>query len=170
MYYCKTILNTNTNCDYSIDTNGVVVNETTGKVIKGSTITKANRYVTISLEKKYKLHILVAKQFIDNPLNLPEVNHIDGDRYNNKAENLEWCTSKQNVQHAYDTGLKTNAGEKNPISILTEDVVVDIWKLAKAGHKPTHIIRLLNLNVCRGTVSKVTNRKNWTHVTDKLDV
>jgi hypothetical protein len=168
MTYQKVDLMVPTVHDYTIDTEGVVINTTLGKTLKGTKITKSNRYVKIILDKRYLLHRLVAEHFIPNPDNLPQVNHIDGDRYNNAARNLEWVSASNNVLHAYKTGLKTNAGKMNPISILTEDVVVDIWRLSKEGHKPAAIIRLLKLNVCRGTVSKVTNGKNWTHITNKL--
>ena len=52
-----------------------------------------------------KVHRLVAMAFIPNPDNLPEINHIDGDRSNNQVSNLEWCTRKYNCQHAWQTGL-----------------------------------------------------------------
>ena len=50
--------------------------------------------------KAYYLHRIVAQHFIDNPDNLPEVNHIDGDFYNNKADNLEWISKLDNMRHA----------------------------------------------------------------------
>lgn len=53
-------------------------------------------------------HRLVALTFIPNPDNLPQVNHIDGNRNNNHVSNLEWCTAKQNMAHARATGLKTD--------------------------------------------------------------
>lgn len=171
MHYEKKLLDLGTQHRYSIDTNGVVVNETTGKVLKGTRITKANRYVKIVLNRRYLLHKLVAQTFIPNTdRRKTQVNHIDGNRNNNAVSNLEWVTPSQNVNHAYKTGLKSNTGELNPISKLTEEVVVDIWRLAKQGHRPTAIIRMLKLNVCRTAVSRVTNGKNWAHVTSKLDV
>ena len=53
-----------------------------------------------------RVNRLVAQAFIPNPDNLPEVNHIDGDKANNHASNLEWCTRSHNVKHSFDTGLK----------------------------------------------------------------
>ena len=50
--------------------------------------------------KNYKIHRLVAQAFLPNPYNLPEVNHIDEDKYNNCVENLEWCTSQYNIEYS----------------------------------------------------------------------
>jgi len=62
-------------------------------------------YVRVNKEK-YALHRLVALTFIENSENKPIVNHIDGNKINNCANNLEWCTIKENNQHTIDTGLK----------------------------------------------------------------
>lgn len=51
-------------------------------------------------------HILIAKTFLPNPNNYPIVNHIDGNKHNNRIENLEWCTYSRNNKHAIDIGLR----------------------------------------------------------------
>lgn len=55
--------------------------------------------------KQFQVHRLVAEAFIPNPDGKPVVNHIDGDRCNNQASNLEWVTYRENTQHAIRTGL-----------------------------------------------------------------
>jgi len=168
MLYRKIKLNKDLTCEYSIDTLGVVINETTGVALKGTTVTKKNRYVKIHLDKFYPLHILVAKHFIDNLFGFPQVNHIDGDRYNNAASNLEWNTSRMNVSHAYRIGLKTNNGEKNPISILTEEDVISIWRLRNTKLTARQVRDKLKLSVGVDSVKSIRQGKNWSWLTSTL--
>lgn len=63
--------------------------------------------------KNVRLHKLVAKTFIPNPNNLPQVNHKDGNKLNNHVKNLEWCTASENIKHAYKLGLMKNQYMKN---------------------------------------------------------
>jgi hypothetical protein len=74
-----------------------------GKILKPFYVTK--NYLHISLFKKnYSMHRLVAEHFIPNPNNLPQVNHIDGNKSNNHYSNLEWVTNRENVSHYYKCG------------------------------------------------------------------
>jgi hypothetical protein len=71
-------------------------------------------YYTVVLGRKYGAHLvhrLVAKAFIPNPDDKPQVNHLNGNKRDNRAENLEWVTAKENAQHALKTGLKVYTPE-----------------------------------------------------------
>jgi hypothetical protein len=73
---------------------------------------KGYRRVALSrdgAQHTFMVHRLVAQAFIPNPGDKPEVNHRNGDKADNRAENLEWATSSENQQHAYETGLREPA-------------------------------------------------------------
>ncbi len=70
-----------------------------------------NGYLRVELrknnnKKRIRIHRLVAETFIPNPENKSEVNHIDGNKHNNKVSNLEWNTRLENQRHAWATGLR----------------------------------------------------------------
>lgn len=71
-----------------------------------------------SKKKRYMCHRLVAETFIENPNNLPYVNHLDGNRGNNITTNLEWCTKEENERHAIDTLGKSMKGKTSPKAVL----------------------------------------------------
>lgn len=73
------------------------------KELKQATNHKGYKVVGLSIdgkEKKFLVHRLVAEAFIPNPNNLPQVNHIDEDKTNNRVDNLEWCTNDYNIRYS----------------------------------------------------------------------
>lgn len=79
--------------------------------------------------KSIRTHRLVAQAFCHNSEGKNEVNHIDGDKLNNFAGNLEWCTSSENQKHAYRLGLQKVSGgaisNRKPVRCIELDIVAD---------------------------------------------
>lgn len=77
-------------------------------VLKQQDDQKGYKRVSVTINRvkhTYKVHRLVAQAFINNPDDLPQVNHIDGNKHNNNVNNLEWCTNIDNCHHAIKHGL-----------------------------------------------------------------
>jgi hypothetical protein len=110
---------------YQVSNYGNVRSLKFGKVkLLNPTISKVGYYVVNIHNKKQTTHLvhrLVAKVFIPNPENKRTINHIDGNKLNNKLSNLEWATDGENHKHAYKTGLRVGSytgitGYNNPFS------------------------------------------------------
>ena len=103
---------------YQCDTNGVIYGQN-GEPLKPNINHRGYKYVVFCKDRKMKtitVHRIIALTFVPNPLNLPVVNHKDGDKLNNNAENFEWTTFRGNTIHARDE-LGINFGESNKKSI-----------------------------------------------------
>ena len=89
---------------YYVSTDGKIYSEKTGVMIALKPQIKKNGYLQVGLHNKpshryVTVHRLVAEAFIPNPNNLPEVNHKDEDKTNNRVNNLEWCTGGYNSRY-----------------------------------------------------------------------
>ena len=111
--------------------------------------------------KPVKAHRLVAATFIPNPENKPQVNHIDGDKLNNQVNNLEWVTHRENIQHAYDTGLMPIGTAKTNSKLTNLDVHYIIW-WDEAGMTNREIAT--TLGVGKSTVGLVLTGERFKHV------
>ena len=90
------------------------------------------------------VHRLVAKAFISNPNNKPSVNHIDNNRTNNKVENLEWVTPKENVYHSYINGNRQFNKEVPKKTLLTDFQISQIDKLREL-YTVSQLAKLFNI-------------------------
>lgn len=97
--------------NYFIYNTGKVFSMKTNKFLTSTPDNKGYYKVTID-KKSYSIHRLVAKYFVPNPYNKNQVNHIDGNKNNNKYTNLEWCTGSENMKHAFENGLNEISEER----------------------------------------------------------
>lgn len=126
-------------------------------------------YLVIGLGKgNYKIHRLVAMAFIPNTNNYPQINHIDGNKRNNAATNLEWCTNAENQNHAFKIGLKKTkkfakvdltSGKIIRIYHSLKDVANDIEKL-----DPSTLVK-----VCNGKRNEHCGY-SWVYADDSMKV
>lgn len=113
--------------------------------------------VTLYKEKKgtiHSVHKLVATAFLRRNPEHQVVNHIDGNKTNNRIDNLEWCTYGHNQAHAIRTGLiKIHSGENHYASMLTNKQRLDIYNAYKSGIKQAQLASRYGL--AQQTISKI---------------
>lgn len=124
-------------------------------------------YFVLDLRKNKKratgiVHRLVAEAFLENPHDLPIVNHIDCNRSNNRWDNLEWCTHQYNVQYGYDTGSNSNAGDLHPCKILSEALVKEMKVKYRAGVTRNELVAEYGFKY--STIDKAVRGINWSNV------
>lgn len=134
-------------------------------------------YLEVNLYKNSKsttkiIHRLVAKAFISNDFNKPQVNHIDGNKLNNKVINLEWMSNSENQLHAYKLGLQpSRAGESNNKATITDKDVTKLKLLYNSGKTTKEVSELIgvNLSIIRQIIYGQSWRSNTTPILKRDD-
>ncbi len=113
-------------------------------------------------EKMVFVHVLVAAAFIGPKPEGMQVNHKDGVKTNNVADNLEYVTPLQNMRHARSAGLWAIQGEKHGKAKLTEDQAREVLERLRNGERQADVAA--RYGVCQTAVSKIKRGENWPHL------
>ena len=124
-----------------------------------------NGYLRVALSGiTKKSHRLVAESFVDNPLKLPEINHIDGNKENNHYSNLEWCNRVRNFNHSKELGLqatsKTSKCSIRVVQLDTNDTILKEFNSIREAENITGICNSTISKVCRG-IGKTAGGYKW---------
>jgi len=157
---------------FSVSSDGQLFSKRTDKVLKqyrnkkGYLVCATKIGGRLGVSVCFKLHRLVADAFIENEYDKPVVNHKDGDKTNNKVENLEWVSHRENTNHAYSNGLiNVLKGCKKVNSKFSEDEIRFIRSKCIPRH-PDYGMHALarKFGVSHCTISKIFYREYYKDV------
>lgn len=124
---------------------------------------------TGKVQRTFFVHRLVASAFIENPEEKPQINHKDGNKQNNAVENLEWATSKENINHAFQNGMHDDSiGEKHYNAVATKRQIENVCLLLSLNKDSKRDIAQ-KVGVPLHVVENVYSGKSWTKVSQKYD-
>ena len=126
--------------NYEISDEGEVRNRVTKYILKGRKSKNGYYQVSIKNDETGKfvnqyIHRLVAIHFLDNKENKKEVNHKDGDKSNNKLDNLEWVTSSENQKHRHSIGITKTSNRKIGMFDLDDNLIESFDSIVEAFTK-----------------------------------
>lgn len=155
---------------YQISRGGKVWSKKSKIFLKHQTGSPGYPHVTLCRSGKPKtirIHRLLAEHFLPNPLQLPEVNHVNGNKLDFSLSNLEWCDYRHNAQHAYDTGLNRELykfrGVNSYSAKLNPDKVREIKSLISSREMSLRAIGR-KFGVSGNTIIQIRERSIWASV------
>lgn len=124
-------------------------------------------YHVVALRKKGKgylptVHKLVMGAFVGSRPEEMEVNHIDGNKLNNRLENLEYVTRSENCKHSFVMGLQCNKGVRHSQARLNDEKVIEIRKLCGDGLTRKEVAEMFG--VTAGQITNIMCGRGWKHV------
>jgi hypothetical protein len=149
--------------EYEVSNLGRVRRASTGAVRKPCNIAgyQALRITARGKSATILVHREVARRFVKRPRKRGlQVNHKDCDRWNPRADNLEWVTPSQNIKHGYQFGRISAAGARNGNSLLTDEGVLAIRGAAKVEYREL----AQQLGISLATVRDVAAYRTWKHI------
>lgn len=155
--------------DYSISDKGEVRKDSKNYILSQSN-QQGYKFVTLLIsgkQKRMRVHRLVALTFLNNPENKPYVNHIDGNKANNKVENLEWVTPSENIQHAVQMGVMGNHRKKSVVQYNLNGELLAIFESATEAERKTGTSQS-KITMCCRDQRKSANDYQWRYYEDGI--
>lgn len=157
--------------NYEVSDSGFVRNIRTGRVLKFDCVKKRkgtvdSDYLRVTLcenntPRKFAIHRLVAKHFLEDYSEDLEVNHKNGNRFNNLVSNLEMVSSEQNRAHALETGLCPKGEEHGNVK-YTEQQANLVITLSREGYSRKDVAEIAGVTV--SFVKDIRSGKAWKHL------
>lgn len=157
--------------DYLISNHGRIKSlKGVGRILKPSSPNRGGNgtghaHVVLSgkgQRKDFNIGRLVAEAFISNPKNKARLIYKDGDRSNNRADNLKWASQKEVVHKSIDSGTRDTRGESSGLSKYSESVIKRIREQHRQGASIKDIASTSGMSYTN--VARVVQRKIWTHI------
>lgn len=155
---------------YQVSDEGEVKALRTGNILSLNRLTHCGyRKASLSRNgkaKEHRIHRLVAEHFIPNPDGKETVNHKDGNKLNNRADNLEWASRSEQVFHSYELNLKARmGGVDNPNAKLNDEQVREIRSIYQRNSKDFGTVALgKKYGVSHKVISNVVRGTGYKHI------
>ena len=167
----RTVMIDDVETNYAVSNTGLVKNIKRNFILSPVTNNKGYLGVAIYIngkEHKKLVHRLVTIAFVPNLDGKPYVNHKDANKQNNYYRNLEWCTQKENIQHASRLGLMS-PGTDHYSNIHTDEQIHDVCKLLEKGD--LSMVQIAEVTgVTFGVIAAIKDGRTWVHISKEYAI